>query len=294
MKLTFLLLSFFSLSWAFANGDIIVSELQGDGRIEQGGLCYEECKPRRSILGIVGKMEEGFERLACIECFKSHPGVFKLKTKAGDMFGPPRAGEDEECRIEHSQNFNDYMKVVETLNQGNCEANVKDKKFKGSSVEAAVEKCADHGLSEKECASSVRCPGVEKLCHTSFAPYSYPGINGDKAVQLCVLAGRKEQECASATVCPKLPGIGHCQAKMGSINYPGYSVKETIELCVRSGRKASACADNINCTGFKKICHVRLDSGKYPGVTREEAIELCVLAGRSQDICSESVSCNEN
>jgi hypothetical protein len=42
-------------------------------------LCYKECKPRRSFLGIIGAKKEGFERKSCVECLLKYPGVFKVK-----------------------------------------------------------------------------------------------------------------------------------------------------------------------------------------------------------------------
>src|SRR5690606_22061904 len=59
----------------------ICEELVGEGRIEKGGLCYNECKPRRAILGIIGRKKEGFERKACVECLLKYPGVYNVKAE---------------------------------------------------------------------------------------------------------------------------------------------------------------------------------------------------------------------
>ena len=64
---------------ASGSGAITCEELEGEGRIQPGGLCYEECRPKRSwyTLGLTKK--EGFERKSCVECLLRYPGVYKVK-----------------------------------------------------------------------------------------------------------------------------------------------------------------------------------------------------------------------
>ena len=62
-----------------ANGVLYCSELEGNGEIRPGDLCYNECKPRRSFLGIIGRKKEGFERKKCVECLLKYPSVYTVK-----------------------------------------------------------------------------------------------------------------------------------------------------------------------------------------------------------------------
>ena len=60
---------------------IVCEELEGNGVIQPGGLCYKECKKKRNwyTLGITSK--EGTERKSCIECLRMYPSLYKLKAE---------------------------------------------------------------------------------------------------------------------------------------------------------------------------------------------------------------------
>ncbi len=60
------------------DGRLYCEELEGAGVIEKGGLCYDECKPKRSF-PLFGKKKEGFERKKCVECLLKYPGVYNVK-----------------------------------------------------------------------------------------------------------------------------------------------------------------------------------------------------------------------
>lgn len=63
---------------AGGDGAIYCEELEGVGRIEPGGLCYNECKPKVGWKFWEGK-KSGFERKSCIECLLKYPGVYRVK-----------------------------------------------------------------------------------------------------------------------------------------------------------------------------------------------------------------------
>ncbi len=62
-----------------SDGAIYCEEVEGEGRIVPGGLCYNECKSKRTgFLGLGGR-KEGFERKECVECLLKYPGVYRVK-----------------------------------------------------------------------------------------------------------------------------------------------------------------------------------------------------------------------
>lgn len=44
--------------------------------------CYKECKPKKQILGLVGKKENGLERNSCLSCMKANPDKYKIFSNA--------------------------------------------------------------------------------------------------------------------------------------------------------------------------------------------------------------------
>ena len=62
-----------------STGAIFSEELEGEGKILVGGLCYNECKSKSTgLLGLGGK-KEGLNRKDCVECLIKYPGVYRLK-----------------------------------------------------------------------------------------------------------------------------------------------------------------------------------------------------------------------
>lgn len=54
-------------------------ELEGEGRILPGSLCYNECKPKRDWKTLWTQKKSGFERASCVECLLKYPGVYRVK-----------------------------------------------------------------------------------------------------------------------------------------------------------------------------------------------------------------------
>lgn len=62
------------------NGDAYYcEELEGEGRILPGSLCYNECRPKRDWKTLWTQKKSGFERKSCVECLLRYPGVYKVK-----------------------------------------------------------------------------------------------------------------------------------------------------------------------------------------------------------------------
>jgi hypothetical protein len=63
-----------------SSGAVACEELEGDGKIEPSGLCYDECKPKSAWYTFgFGEKKSGFERTSCVECLLKYPGVYKVK-----------------------------------------------------------------------------------------------------------------------------------------------------------------------------------------------------------------------
>lgn len=63
---------------------IICEEIMGEGKIEKGELCYDDCKPKRGgLLGWagIGEKKQGLERKSCIDCLVAHPEKYTVKAE---------------------------------------------------------------------------------------------------------------------------------------------------------------------------------------------------------------------
>lgn len=75
--LTLLTFLFGAMTGAFAEYD--GSEYLEKGKLIEGRVCYDQCKPKKKLLGITGDVQDGPERKSCITCLTKYPQIYTVK-----------------------------------------------------------------------------------------------------------------------------------------------------------------------------------------------------------------------
>lgn len=61
------------------DASIVCNETNNSNEIRPGDLCYSECRPKRAVLGLVGRVQIGLDRKSCLPCLQRYPDRFHLK-----------------------------------------------------------------------------------------------------------------------------------------------------------------------------------------------------------------------